>query len=218
MNTSVRSTRSRDTLRAYEGLRRLLVQYQIPPGKRLAEVEWSNRLQTSRPAVREAFALLAHEELLARGERGGFFVSKYTEEDLAKIFQARMVIEIGAVRLMAGLELDQRLLDRMGEYCQTMEHLLDHEILLGFGEIDRKFHMTLVELAGNEWLVKMHRRTPASHFVFPEIDSAAIREAGLTVIREHCEIHQAIGQRRTGDAIAALQKHLTVDPSLHYKF
>ena len=217
MNT-VKSVRSHSTARAYEGLRRLLEQSRIPPGQRLVEVEWSGRLGTSRPAVREAFALLAHEELLSRGERGGFFVAQYTEKDLRKIFQARIVIETGALRLMAAGEFDQRLLDRMAEYCQTMEYLLDHEILLGFGEIDRKFHGTLVELAGNEWLVKMQRRTPPSQFVFPEVDSGLIREGGLTVIRDHREILQAICDRRVDDAVVALERHLTLDPSLHYKF
>ena len=217
MNTT-KSARGRDALRAYEGLRRLLVQEQIPAGKRLGEVEWSGRLGTSRPAIREAFALLAHEELLSRGERGGFFVAKYGEEDLRKILQARIVLETGAIRLMADIELDPERLRQMAEYCQTMEYLLDHEVLLGFGEIDRKFHMALVELANNEWLVKMYRRTPASHFVFPEVDSKAIREMGLAAIQDHRDIHQAISQRRIEDAAAALQKHLTVDPSLHFKF
>jgi hypothetical protein len=40
----------------------------------------------------------------------------------------------------------------------------------------------------------------------------------LAAIRDHREIHKAIGERRTEDAVAALQKHLTVDPSLHFKF
>lgn len=218
MNTTAKSARSRDTQRAYEGLRRLLIQEQIPVGKRLGEVEWSSRLGTSRPAIREALALLAHEELLSRGDRGGFFVAKYSEDDLRKILQARIVLETGAIRLMAGLEIDSKKLDQMAEYCRTMEYLLDQEVLLGYGEVDRKFHMALVELACNEWLVKMYRRTPASHFVFPEADSAAIREMGLAAIREHREIHKAISERRTEDAAAALEKHLTVDPSLHFKF
>ena len=218
MKTQLSSTSHDDTLRAYAGLRQLLVLDQLPPGKRLPEVEWSNRLQTSRPAIREALALLAHEELLVRGERGGFFVAEYTQEDLAKIFQARIVVETGAVRLMVGRELDQKLLDRMGEYCKTMEYLLNHEIWLGFCEIDRKFHMTLVELAGNEWLVRMHRRTPAGQFVFPEADSATIKQVGLDVTRAHREIHQAICERRTEDAVVALEKHLTLDPSHQHRF
>lgn len=215
---SVKTARGRDTQRVYEGLRRLLIQEQIPVGKRMAEVEWSSRLKTSRPAVREAFAMLAHEELLKRGERGGFFVPKYTTEDLYKILQARIVVETGALRLTALSEPNANLLQRMREYCQTMGYLLDQEVLLGFGEIDRKFHMTLVELSGNEWLVKMHRRTPSSHFVFPEADSAAIREMGLAAIRDHHEICEAIAEHRTDDAVDALQKHLTVDPSLHFNF
>ena len=218
VKTAKKSTRSRNTLRVYEGLRRLLVQEQIPAGKRLGEVEWSNRLRASRPAVREAFALLAHEELLSRGDRGGFFVAKYTEEDLRKIYQARIVVETGALRLLTGIELDEQLLNRMAEYCQTMEYLLDHEVLLGFNEMDRMFHATLVELAANEWLTKMQRRTPASHFAFPEIDSAAIRKGGLDVIRDHRDVYQAIRDDRIDDAVATLEKHLTIDPSLHYSF
>ena len=218
MNTA-ESARSRNTFRAYEGLRRLLVQEQIPPGTRLGEVEWSNRLGTSRPSVREAFALLAHEELLSRGERGGFFVAKYTEGDLRKIFQARIVVETGALRLMAAVELDEQLLNRMVECGQIMERLLEHESLLGLGEIDRKFHMILVELADNEWLVKMHRRTPPSQFVFPEgMDLAAIKNMGRDIIRDHSEICQAIRQRRTDDAVATLERHLTIDPSLRFRF
>ena len=206
--STVKPVRIRSTIRAYEGLRRILVESQISPGKRLAEAEWADRLGTSRPAVREAFAMLAHEELLSRGERGGFFVAKYSAEDLHKFVQARLVIETGALRLLETIDLDQELLDHMVEYCQTMDYLLDHEILLGFAEIDRNFHTTLVDLAGNEWLAKIHHRTPLSRF-FSEIDMAAIREMGLEIIREHREIHRAICERRIDDAVAVLQKHLT---------
>ena len=102
-----------------------------------------------------------------------------------KILLARIVVETGALRLMATIDPDQQLLDHMAEYCQTMEYLLDHQILLGFAEIDRKFHTTLVDLVGNEWLVKMHHRTPLSHFVFREIDLATIQELGLAIIWDH---------------------------------
>lgn len=152
-------------------------------------------------------------------ERGGFFVAKYDEKDLAEIFQARRVVEIGAVQSMASIELDPELLDRLGEYCRILEDLLEHDSFLGFGEIDRKFHVDLVALANNEWLVKMHRLTPASQFVFPEeLDLTATREAGRDIIRDHRGIYQAIRDRRIDDAIAVLKEHLTLDPSLRFRF
>ena len=135
--------------RCYRSLRRLIMYAQLPAGERLGEVEWSQRLGAHRSAFREALVLLAHEGLLRRGERGGFFVPYFDHNDIVEIVEARLVIELGALKLIAKKRPSAEKLAPLEELCENMRRLLGSELLLGFVEADRKFHEMLVGLAAS---------------------------------------------------------------------
>ena len=78
--------------RAYEALRRDILNWDLPPGSVLAEVELSERLGVSRTPVREAVAKLVADGL-ADAQRGrGTVVSDVSLDDLADMFVLRRVL------------------------------------------------------------------------------------------------------------------------------
>lgn len=192
----------------YEQLRRLLVTGRVRAGVRLVEKEWADRLRVHRTALREALILLAHEGLLRRGERGGYFTPLLEECDLDEVMQVRTIIEVGAIRLIGAHPPTEYEEQRMTEVCDTMQHALDAGLELGFAEADRQFHRTLVELCGNDRLISIYQRAPLpiepSRLVEPE----ARRQAAMQTIAEHRAIQTCILKRDIPAAIDLLEKHL----------
>jgi len=87
--------------RAYEALRRDILNWDLPPGSVLAEVELSERLGVSRTPVREAVAKLIADGL-ADAQRGrGTVVTDVSLDDLADMFVLRRVLETESAKLAA---------------------------------------------------------------------------------------------------------------------
>ena len=81
--------------RTYEVLRRRISEGRIKPGQRLIENSVAAALGISRTPVREALALLAREGLLVPTTRG-FVLPRFSEADIAEIYQLRKLLEPAA--------------------------------------------------------------------------------------------------------------------------
>jgi DNA-binding GntR family transcriptional regulator len=206
--------RTASSERCYQQLRWMLMAAQIPDGTRLGEVEWAKRLGTHRSAVREALTLLWHEGALRRGERGGFFMPIFEERDYADVFEARAVLEIGALRLIHARRLGEQQLAPLGELCSTMERLLEAEMWLGFLEADRKFHEKLIELAGNRHLVGMYRRAALPHHLPRSADPAEMLRNFQITLNDHREIHRFLVEGEISKVIALMERHLEMSGKL----
>ena len=177
--------------RCYAKLRDLLVYGQLPSGVRLAEVEWSERFGAHRGALREAMAMLAQQGLLARGEKGGFFVPILDAKAREEICQTRMLLEGGAIQLIGLQKLSEKTLRPLKNICDTLQHMFDAEMFLGFVEADRKFHEKLVALAGNTRLSTLYRLAPLPVDMPLTVDSEIAKHDKL---KKRLEDHQAIYQ------------------------
>lgn len=87
--------------RAYEALRRDILNWDLPPGSVLAEVELSERLGVSRTPVREAVAKLVADGLADTQRGRGTVVSDVSLDDLADMFELRRILETESARLAA---------------------------------------------------------------------------------------------------------------------
>src|SRR4051812_13702807 len=81
---------------AYQELRQRILILELVPNERIREEDWASRLQVSRAALREALTQLIGEGLVKAGERGGYFVTQMTEEDVHQIRELREVFETAA--------------------------------------------------------------------------------------------------------------------------
>jgi DNA-binding GntR family transcriptional regulator len=200
-----RSGQNRD---CYAQLRRLLIHLQIRPGSRIVEAEWSKRLNVHRTALREAMSMLAHEGLLRRGEKGGYFAPLLEQRDLDEIWAVRAILEAGAVRLLAERRPKDLDLTPLANAIDAMEQMLEDGYELGFLEADRRFHSLLVELSGNQRLIELYSRAPLP--LMPSLlpDREARHKAMLKTVSEHQDIARLIREQRTAEAIDRLQEHL----------
>jgi DNA-binding GntR family transcriptional regulator len=86
--------------RAYNAIRKLLVEFGLKPEERINEVQLARNLGVSRTPVREALNRLASEGFVSLTPNRGFFVRSLSTEGLIDLYELRSVIECAAFRFM----------------------------------------------------------------------------------------------------------------------
>ncbi len=136
-----------------EQVRTAIIEGHLGPGDRIVESKLTDQLGVSRTPVREALILLEREGLVQAVRNRGFFVRRFTTDDVTEIFAMRSALEcfaadlvydqVGAADILAlrNLIVDQR------EYIAAGDHK-------GTRTTDMRFHQYLVEKAGNSHLTR----------------------------------------------------------------
>ena len=206
MNEPSRTTQSST---AYRHLRRLLLYGQTPAGKRLTEAPWAEQLGITRGALREAMSMLAHEGLLTRGKKGGFFVPILTQRDIDSILEVRLAFEIAALHMMTRRGgCPQNGLQAMRRACDTMEQLMKDGYTMGFVEADYRFHLLLVEAGGNERLLQVYNQAPLPLVGWQNSSLENARQDEEQTVREHRALCDFIEAKKIDGAVALLEDHL----------
>ncbi len=200
--------------KCYSVLRKMLVCGQIPVGSRLAEVEWSQRLGAQRAALREAMVLLTHDGLLIRHATGGFFVPTPEEVHYDSLWDARVVLELGALELAFAPGAVPKDLSPLKKICGTMEDLHHSGLTMGFYESDFMFHQTLLELSGNEILAKMFSHSAQHFYPLAPVTEDVLKQKEATVIREHYEIIANLEAGKIKAASELLRVHIARNKAL----
>jgi len=87
--------------RAYQTLRAEIVDWELPPGSVLGEVEQSTRLGVSRTPIREALARLIADGLVAAQAGRGLVVTAISTDNIRELFEVREALETQAVKRAA---------------------------------------------------------------------------------------------------------------------
>lgn len=202
------SERSVQNQICYQKLRRLVLLGHVPAGQRLREVEWAAKLGVHRSSLREALSGLAHEGLIRRGERGGFFAPLYEQRDLEEVLEVRAILEAGAIRLIAARPPADVPFHRLTEACDMLQQIMDSDLELGFVEADRRFHQILIELTENQKLISIYQRAPLPITPSRLIDPDERRQGAMQTIAEHRRITQLLMDGQADEAAELLQQHL----------
>lgn len=195
----------------YEALRWQLIHGQLAPGSRFIEEKWAAQMGVSRSMLREAMTMLAHEGLLTRGRKGGFFVPAVTQQLIDEILEVRRAIEVGALQIVEGLgTVSAAHLKKLRRSCEVMRQLMDDGYEYGFVEADRKFHETLVAMAGNARLMRIYRQAALPMLPLAEPQPEARLANMRRTLADHEEITQRLSEGRVTDAVELLRQHLMV--------
>ena len=140
---------------AYHEIRRNILTAQLQPGVRLKEDYWAGKLDVGRMAVREALTRLLGEGLVELGERGGYYATEMTPDDVRQIRELREVLELAAVRLAAG-RITEAQLAHLDDICRDFSSLVQKGYVAGACEADIRFHETLLAASGNRRLLQAY--------------------------------------------------------------
>lgn len=122
----------------------------LAPGARLRETELAERFGISRTPVREAIRQLEADGLVAHLPRQGASIRMLDYTEVMELYEMRAVLEGTAARLAAraasDIELDE-LTALNKELAATQDSAKAYDL-------NRQFHMTLLDAAKNRYLVK----------------------------------------------------------------
>lgn len=194
--------------RAYQALRTDIIEWRLPPGSMLAEVEQSRRLGVSRTPLREALARLTAEGLAAPQGGRGVVVTDISLDHIHELFEVRRALDCQAAALAAERRED-------GVFESLRAELADAGALLDGADPSRHRYFDLVhrmdeaidEAARNQYLLQAQRNL-RTHLV--RVRRLATDHPGrlLAAASEHALIAKAIEARDAPLAIAATQVHL----------
>jgi DNA-binding GntR family transcriptional regulator len=147
------TTRERLRDQVAHALRAALISGELKPGEVYSAPGLAEDFGISATPVREAMLDLAREGLVEPVRNKGFRVTEVNERDLDQYSEIRMLIEvpmIGRITRSASRE-ELEALRPVAE--QIVAAAREHD-LIGYLEADRRFHLSLLALGGNERLVE----------------------------------------------------------------
>ena len=138
----------------YDALLEAIVQRRLLPGDRLVLDDLAEQLKVSRTPVRDALSRLASEGLVARLGRRGFTITALSPEELAELYDLRLMCELYAVE--KGMkDATSALLTEMTDAVEECVRFHESGNRLAAMLSDREFHRLLVTLGRNERLTEL---------------------------------------------------------------
>src|SRR6478736_2006049 len=179
-----------------ELLRQRIFRRELEPGSWIDELKLAEEYGISRTPLREALKVLAAEGLVTMKVRRGAYVTEVSEQDLAEVYHLLALLESDAAAVVAERAGAPELKELQAVHKELEGAVKDRE---RFFAVNERFHMRLLDLAGNRWrnqmvadlrkVMKLNRH----HSLFK---SGRIEES----LAEHAAIMQALTAR---DAEAA---------------
>lgn len=152
-----------------EILRQQLIQGELRAGERLSEAALSQRLETSRNTLREAFRMLIKEGLLRHTPNRGVSVVVPTIADIIDIYRARRLIECQALEKAWPLHPAHKL---MQDAVATGEAASKAGDWRRVGSANMAFHAGIVALHDSKRLSTMYEHLAAElRLAFGLLDS-----------------------------------------------
>jgi DNA-binding GntR family transcriptional regulator len=134
-------------------LEKWIVMDELKPGQQIKEDEIASRLDISRPPVREAFKALESEGLVIRKPRKGVFVVKMSKDDVIEVYMLKANLYSLATEL-ALEHITKGQLEELVNLVQKMEDCIHEGLsdILNYQKFHRKFHICIMDIAGNQRL------------------------------------------------------------------
>jgi DNA-binding GntR family transcriptional regulator len=181
---------------------------QLEPGSRLDEQEIAQRFGVSRTPVREAFRLMAANNLVELRGRQGATVRSIKAQALIEMFQVMAELEGLCARLAA-----RRISQNWGEEIWAIHQRLIAASKGGdvdeFYDINQEFHEAIYEAARNAFLAEQTRKLRNQVAAYRRRVTHMPNRIADT-IREHEAIMQAILAHDPEQAHSAMRDHVNL--------
>ncbi|MFC0680606.1 GntR family transcriptional regulator [Lysobacter korlensis] len=202
----------------YDSVLRMLLDGRIAAGERLSIDTMARVLNVSPTPVREAFVMLERTGLVSREALRGYRVAPpLDDEQLAELFDARLLLEVEAARLAYAQRdaLIPMLRDLTAVHDERVARIAAHaqhepvpfELTEAYFQSDADFHNAVFEVAGNRFLVGLYESLGAlTHRMRQAVHRGP--EDVLDASREHHRILEAFESADELAAAAAMREHI----------
>lgn len=191
-----------------------IVRGEMLPGERISPPDIAASLGVSVTPVRDAVNLLAAEGLVEIWPRRGTIVSPVSADDVAELYDIRLMIEPAAAERVAERATDaeiariRSLAERLETSPATVENTVtDLDLYLAELSVDADFHAALIRAAGNRRLTALYAGLRA-HVVLARTNFPTLHRSRPDRRGEHLRVVEAIEARDGARARAAMTEHL----------
>lgn len=197
--------------RIYEQLRDDIVYLRLEPGRMIYENDIAASLRVSRTPVREAFRLLAGEELVEILPQRGTRIRPISVRKVNEVRFVRKQLETGAFCLAARMwdtSVAARHESRLRQLLDEQQAAVEREDVVLLLKLDEEFHRTIMSITENRTLLQVvgHMRAHINRLRF-----LALREFRQLqrVVTEHVRLFDCIRAGDEGLAASALDDHFS---------
>lgn len=186
-----------------ELLRQRIFRRELEPGSWIDEVKLAQEYGISRTPLREALKVLAAEGLVTMKVRRGAYVTEVSEQDLAEVYHLLALLESDAAAVVAERATTAQLKELQKLHKELEAAVKDRE---RFFALNERFHMRLLELAGNRWrnqMVADLRKVMKLNRHNSLLKSGRIQDS----LEEHGRVMQALARREPEAARERMQEH-----------
>jgi DNA-binding GntR family transcriptional regulator len=186
-----------------ELLRQRIFRRELEPGSWIDELKLAEEYGISRTPLREALKVLAAEGLVTMKVRRGAYVTEVSEQDLAEVYHLLSLLESDAAQVVAERATEAQLQELQALHRELEGALDDRE---RFFALNERFHMRLLEVAGNRWrnqMVADLRKVMKLNRHNSLLKSGRIEDS----LAEHAAVMQALVRRDAAAAREQMQQH-----------
>src|ERR1700736_5796567 len=148
----VQSRSFRDQVR--RGLEAALVAGELKPGELYSAPALGERFGVSATPVREAMLALAKDGFVVAERNRGFRVVEISESDLDQISQIRLMLEVPATVEVARI-ISDGVLNELAATADEIVAAAARGDLIDYLDCDRRFHVELISVLGNDRLTEL---------------------------------------------------------------
>jgi DNA-binding GntR family transcriptional regulator len=193
--------------KVYKTLKAMILGQKLSPGAKIHQEKLADDLGVSRTPVVNALKKLEQERLIVAVPRKGFYVRRFSPEEMIRIFELREVLE-GLAARRAAVRITDGQLQKLRGFFKGIKVSDQDKDVERYAEEDRRFHNFLIEIGGDEILsgiLEMYNLITSSYLV--GFRGGLVRPPRET-LSEHLAIIGAIRQPDAEKAEQAVRVHL----------
>jgi len=186
-----------------ELIRQRIFRRELEPGSWIDEIKLAQEYGISRTPLREALKVLAAEGLVTMKVRRGAYVTEVSERDMAEVYHLLALLESDAGAVVAERATAAELKELQALHGELEGAIADRD---RFFAVNERFHMRLLEIAGNRWrnqMVADLRKVMKLNRQHSLLKSGRIEES----LAEHAAVMQALVARDAEATRTRMQEH-----------
>lgn len=189
----------------YNILKKRIINLEFKFNQKLNVKEIAQQFGVSQTPIRDALNNLVKDELVIVKPRIGYFIIKFTKNDLCEIYEARKMIECFA--LENSINMNNKKFKKYYEKAlKIKDKLSKYENYDEFNILDRDVHLSIIEESRNKQLIKIYFRIYSFVQISQNFDNTG--ERSLKEIDSIILLLEKILNKDILNAKAILQEHI----------
>ncbi|MBN1829603.1 MAG: GntR family transcriptional regulator [Deltaproteobacteria bacterium] len=191
----------------YQELKSMILERKLKPGDKLYQDRIARDFGVSRTPLMCALKKLEQEKLIQAIPRRGFFVRKFSKEEIIHIFELREVLE-GLAARRAAIHGTTVQLQKIKSFFKQFKNLYEEIDVKQYSDEDQSFHNYITQVGGLDLLQSIVRNYNIITFSYRlDFMEGLIRHPRETM-GEHLAIIDAILSRQPEKAEEEMRNHL----------